>query len=155
MPDITTQDIIRFGQQFAREHMPKYETELLTVACKPSPNPEDEISKHLWGRLLFTTVSKDSYCRQFIFENNSYRERTLEEITTNPEPKVTAKKVIAINKVGPNLFRIHNDGAELAKKTLSSGQVIDHLVGQGRYADAEWNGSDFTLLTSNKLNTIT
>ena len=135
-------ELINFAKDFARTKMPKYDSELLTIAVRPSIAQTDEISQALWGKPLFTEISHHCYCRQFIFLDGSYKERTLEEIKKNKPSELQAKKVLIFSELAsPEYFRLKYEGAELGNK---------EITGQGWEVDIEWNGSMF--VANNKTN---
>jgi len=135
-------ELIKFAKDFARTKMPKYESEWFIVALRPTSEIHDEISELSWDKSLFKKIPHNSFCRQFIFSGNDYKERTLDEIKAGDPEGMRARKVIYINELNPNYFRMDFDGAELADKEGDKKQ----LVGQGREVDMEWDGTKFNIL---------
>ena len=135
-------EAIKFAKEVARSHMPKYETEWLIVSVRPTPDVHDQISELSWDKGLFKALPHNSFCRQFVFANGDYQERTLDEIKAGDPEGAKAKKVIYITELNPNYFRMDYDGAEFAEKEGGKKQ----LVGQGREVDIEWDGSKFNVI---------
>ena len=133
-------DIIKFAKEFSRTHMPKYDSEWLIISYRPTPNFNDEISQLSWEHKLFKDIPHNSFCRQFVFSTGEYKERTLEEIKSG-DPETRARKVIFVNPINNNYFRMDYDGAELSDEGGKK-----HIVGQGRQIDIEWDGTKFNLV---------
>jgi hypothetical protein len=144
------EEVVKFAKEFARIKMPKYESEWLIVAYRPTPDFNDEISQLSWEQKLFRDIPHNSFCRQFIFSNNEYKERTLEEIKAG-KPEVKAKKVIYVDSLdGPDYFRMDYEGAEFADE----GGEKKHVVGQGWQIDMEWDGAKFNLIEKSNHRTL-
>ncbi len=133
--------VFDFAKDFARSKMPKYDSEWLTVAFKPSPDLDDEISKLSWGHGLFMQIPKDTFCRQFVFADGKYQDRTIEEIKAG-NPKTDSKKILFLYPSGPNCYTMDYDGASLDDE----GNGKKSVTGQGWQIDVEWDGDKFTPL---------
>jgi hypothetical protein len=157
MPDIKNmldaarykEEITNFGKEFARKHMPNYDSEWLIIAVNPrrQEDREDKVTQLSLNEGIFTKLSPRSLIRQYVFENGEYRERTVAEIEAG-EPKTEAKKVISVNCLNHiDYFRMDYDGKEHAD---------GHAVGQGRQIDMLWDGAKFEpIAKSDHLVTIT
>lgn len=146
------EELTKFARAWARANMPKYDSEILTVAIRPTPDFRDKISQALWEKGgVFGGIPHNCYCRQFLYSGDDYKERTLEDITTGDPADIKAKKMILINPINRNYYRMKYEGVKYEPSEKSEKST---MVGQGWEVDMEWDGSKLVVNENSKHRTI-